>query len=141
MIEEGERGDGPVGLLVAASVFVIGSTLLVHAALGHFAQRVMAGAAQEGAVTAAMLNGGVDDGIAVTDQLIAEAGRSLFTTWNTTAEVQRDAAGRRTVLVAVQAEVIGPLGPWSAEAAASAPIEEFLAQRPGDGTPLSEVRR
>lgn len=127
----GERGDGPIGLLVAASVFVFGSTLLIHAALGYYARQVIGAAAQDGAIMAAALDGNPAEGAALVDLLIADAGSSLIDGWSTTAAVEEDEAGRRRVVTVVRAEVIGPVGRWPIEARGSAPIEEFVPQAVG----------
>lgn len=128
----GERGDGPIGLLVAASVFLLGATTLVSAALGYYARQVISAAAQDGAIMAATLDGNSTDGAALVDRLIADAGSSLIDGWSTTTAVEEDETGRRRVVMVVRAEVIGPVGRWPIEARGSAPIEEFVPQAVGE---------
>ncbi|MGI9597050.1 MAG: hypothetical protein ACR2QK_12875 [Acidimicrobiales bacterium] len=127
-----DRGDGPIGLLVAASVFVLGLTSLVYAGLGYHANQLVTSAAQQGAAVAARLGGTPEDGVATADEMLARWAGPLVDRRSTTATVVREPDGRGRVVITIEADVVAPLGAWPVEVSGSAPIEEFVHQRAAD---------
>ncbi len=123
-----DRGDGPIGMVIGASVFVLGLVLTIDVGLGYYARLVLSGAAQEGAVEAARLGGSVAEDMAQTDALISGSSGSLLRSWSTRGRVETDGLGGRRVVIETSAVVAGPIGSWTLTATGSAPVERFRPQ-------------
>ena len=132
-----DGGDGPVGVVIAATVFVLGSSLVVHGALGHHARLVVGAAAAEGAAVAATGAGGPGAAAELVDRALAGSAGSLLARWETSTEVRVDSGGRRRVVVIVDAAVAGPLGAWPIRVTATAPVEELPGSSTGSAVGLA----
>ncbi len=124
-----DRGDGPIGLIIGAGVFLAGFMMVIYLALAYHGQQILAGATQEGAVFAARLDGDPNDGKALTSQLISSSGGSLIDNLQVSGpRFETNAAGDEWVVIEATGDVAGPLGPWSISATGSAPVEQFAPQ-------------
>lgn len=123
------QGDGPIGLIIGAGVFLAGLMLVIYIALAYHGQQILAGATQEGAVVAARLDGDPSDGVALTRELISLSGSSLIDDLSVTGpRFEVNGAGDEWVIIEASGAVKGPLGPWPISATGSAPVEQFTPQ-------------
>ena len=124
----GERGDGPVGSVIGAGVFLAGLLLVVQLALSHHAAHLLAVAADHGARHGARLDGSTDEAIDASDRFLDRSGRTLLDRWSTVARVESDGLGGRRLVVVITADLTGPLGGRRVVVSTSAPIEAFTPQ-------------
>lgn len=110
-------------------VVILALMFVVQYGLAYYARQVLAGAAQDGAVAAARQGSGPEAGLALTDQLIDEAGSSLLSGHSTSATTSGD-----TVTVSATGEVVSLLpffGAITVRASGSARVEAFDPQGGG----------
>lgn len=107
---------------------IIGMMLVVQFGIAMYARQVVSGAAQDGAATGALMGSSPGAGLAVTDQLVTEAGGHLVVNYSSSVSP----AGN-TVTIRAQADVVQllPLFPTiTVRAVGSAPIEQFAPVGP-----------
>lgn len=123
-----ERGSALVTTL-STGVILIAMMLVIQFGLAYYAQQVLSGAAQDGAVTAARRDSTLENGRQFAEQLVAEAGSSLLLSHQTTVADEGDRA-----VVTITGEVVS-LIPFvrtlSVRASAAAPFEDFQPQEVG----------
>ncbi|MFV0259844.1 MAG: pilus assembly protein [Acidimicrobiales bacterium] len=111
---------------MAAGLVLVAAMLAVQIALAYYAQQVMAGAAQDGAVAGARRDASVDDGRAVAADLVDAAGSSLLVSSSVDAA---ETDGRVTVTVSGQVVSLIPFrSGFTVSATSSAPVEQFRPQ-------------
>jgi Flp pilus assembly protein TadG len=116
---------------VTATVIVVPVVLLtmlfvVQYGLAYYARQVLAGAAHDGAAAAARERSNPSQGAALAEQLISEAGGSLFGSYQASAASDGD-----TVTVTATGEVVSLLpffGTITVTATGSANVERFEPQ-------------
>ena len=107
-------------------VVLITVLFVVQFGLAYYARQVLAGAAQDGAAAGARQNSSPETGGALADQLIAEAGGSLFESFGSSASTNGE-----VVTVTASGEVVSLLpffGTLTVSATASAHVERFRPQ-------------
>jgi Flp pilus assembly protein TadG len=107
-------------------VVLITILFVVQFGLAYYARQVAAGAAQDGAAAGARQSSSPEVGAALTEQLISEAGGSLFESHDASA-----ASTGEVVTVTVTGEVVSLLpffGTITVAATGSARVEQFNPQ-------------
>lgn len=97
--------------------------LVVQFGLAYHARRILAAGAHDGAAAGARVDSGPGTGAAVANDLIAQSGSPLLTSYSTSGSL----VGDRVVVVA-QGRVVSlvPFAPaWAIKATGSAPLEKF----------------
>ncbi len=123
-----ERGSALV-TTISVGAILLAMMLVVQFGLAYYAQQVLSGAAQDGAVTAARRDSSMEEGRRFADHLVAQSGSSLLLSQQTTVFDEGDRA-----VVTIRGEVVS-LIPFvrslTVQASGSAPFEEFNPQEVG----------
>lgn len=107
---------------------IIGMMMVVQFGIAMYARQVVAGAAQDGADTAARAGSSAGNGLTTTDQLVSEAGGHLITGYSSSVGSDGD-----IVTITAQANVVRvlPLFPTiTVRATGSATVEQFVPAEP-----------
>lgn len=111
--------------VLVVPVVLVAVLFVVQYGLAYYARQVVAGAAHDGAAAAARQYSSPGQGIALAEELIAEGGGSLLTSYHATAATDGD-----TVTVTVTGHVVSlfPFGTFTVKATGSAAAEKFQPQ-------------
>ena len=112
--------------VIVVPVVLLAVLLVVQFGLAYYARQVAAGAAHDGAAAAARQRSTPAEGAVLAEQLVGEAGGSLFSSYDATALSDGD-----TVTVTVTGHAVSLLpffGTITVKATGSAAIEKFQGQ-------------